>query len=604
MSFCADPVQDSAELRRIIGLPRRSFTAGQLSALADQLTELLRTPNGTQRLRPIQALALYEIGTTRGLAGMMQVGSGKTLVTLLAGRLLGARNPLLLLPASLIDKTLDERDKYSRDWRIIPCRTLSYQMLSQASHENWLELFEPDAVIGDEAQHLKNPRAAVTRRVTRHLKKHPGIPVVLVTGTFLGEGIGDCGHLLQWCTPRACPIPTTYTDRQEWADAIDQKATAFQRRDPGALLRLCTPEDLEHDRLTAVRRGFARRLTSTPGVVAFGEDDVCTPDGEPIGIHVRAIEYEQDPIVEEHFETLRREWETPCGWSFSMATEVWARARCLALGFHLVWDPLPPGGVKGEWMLARRAWKKIVRDTIAGSQHLDSEKQVIAWAKTAPKGARGSAATVAWTRWENIAPSFTPTARAVWHDDGATEVCQRWAQGGAGVIWTGHTPFAERLSKRLGLRYFGPGGIDATGMRIEDADPRSVVIASIEANSKGRNIQFWSRCLVTAPPMSSDKWEQLIGRFHRAKQNARRVDIDVLVGCREHADGWARSLSGAQMTVDTTGASQKLLIATYEGFPSASDLEEREAREEFKWTRVVARKEFSFTDVFGLPTDE
>src|SRR5438128_2692375 len=92
-------VANSQELKRILALPRRVADG---SDLVEPLTQALKTPTGTQTLRPVQAQALYDMGTYGGLFGPLRVGSGKTLVTLLAPLLLEAKRPVLLLPANLI----------------------------------------------------------------------------------------------------------------------------------------------------------------------------------------------------------------------------------------------------------------------------------------------------------------------------------------------------------------------------------------------------------------------------------------------------------------------------------------------------------------------
>ena len=69
-------VEDSAELRRILDLPRRSWEAGAADYV-EVLTQHLRTPQGQQRLRPIQAAALVEAHDWRGLIGSIRVGGGK-----------------------------------------------------------------------------------------------------------------------------------------------------------------------------------------------------------------------------------------------------------------------------------------------------------------------------------------------------------------------------------------------------------------------------------------------------------------------------------------------------------------------------------------------
>jgi hypothetical protein len=70
-------VAKTRELARIVGIPRRIVTPQDAVDLARELTELLKTPNGTQELRPFQALSLYELGTHGGLVCLGRVGAGK-----------------------------------------------------------------------------------------------------------------------------------------------------------------------------------------------------------------------------------------------------------------------------------------------------------------------------------------------------------------------------------------------------------------------------------------------------------------------------------------------------------------------------------------------
>jgi hypothetical protein len=96
-------VQSSAELTRIAGLPRRRWSPEQTTTNVGALTTALRTPKGRQELLPLQAIALAELAQWRGVFAPIPVGGGKTLLSLLASRMLpGVERPLLLLPAHLI----------------------------------------------------------------------------------------------------------------------------------------------------------------------------------------------------------------------------------------------------------------------------------------------------------------------------------------------------------------------------------------------------------------------------------------------------------------------------------------------------------------------
>ncbi len=714
-AFHREAVQYTPEFRRIDAMPRRVWAPKEIEALTDRMTALLKTPQGTQRLRPIQAVALYEIGTYGGLLGPISVGAGKELLCFLASKVLFAKHPILLMPAHLVKRSEREMQEYSVHWRIpTNLRILSFQMLGQASRASALSVagLVHDVFVINEAHRLKNKNAAVTRRVVRHMAQFPNAKVIAVSGTMLSKSVMDFAHIARWCV-KPCPLPNSFTELQEWSDALDEKPSNWNQREPGALLELCSPEERKHPPLTAARMGFRRRLTETPGIVATeGGDDVANAQGDPIQLTVRAISYEQDPIVEQHFKKLREEWATPSGWQFSIAMGVWRHARTLALGFHYeqvdtkVWgeclreleirsktksaignieqqierhslpstrpeQTTPNGGrqlgsgtdrsdteslrlnstpfatnstagatsvsstssergsgdsasttttkpklfeeffvspVTGqsvvlgtmlqeyaelfnmclersrppiEWMLARSTWKKFVREQIKnsrGDQVLDSELQVT---NACLKGTLDDAA---FNTWRQIAPSYTPSSRAVWHDDAALLRCQKWMAEGPGIVFTDHTFFAEELARRTGARYFGAGGIDKTGLEIEKADPNTCVIASRVANSTGRNLQAWNRGLVTSSPHNALEYEQLLGRFHRHGQK-KDVIFDVLVGCVENYDGWVRSLDLARMTKDTLGASQKLLIARTE-FPSAWEMGLKQG---FKWQTTKER---------------
>ncbi len=583
--FSRDEVAQTPEFNRVAAMPRRTWTPQQLEELTDRMTALLKTPQGTMRLRPIQALALYELGTTGGLLGPISVGSGKELLCFLAPRVLFAKHPLLLMPAHLVKRSEDEMQEYSQHWRIpTNLRILSFQMLGQANRADALSIVPPDLFVLNEAHRLKNKTAAVTRRVIRHMAQFPKAKVIAVSGTLLAHSLMDFAHIARWCV-KPCPLPEGFVELKEWSDALDEKPGGWNQREPGALLELCSAEERTHPPLQAARMGFRRRLTETPGVVATsGGDDVANAQGDPVQLTVRALYYEQDPIVEQHFKKLREEWATPSGWQFSVAMGVWRHARTLALGLHYELDPWPPGGPEGPWCLARSAWKKFVRTAIKesrGDHVLDSELQVT---NACLKGALDRTVLDAWLTERDREPSYTPSSRAEWHCAGALSACQSWA-GQPGIIWTDHIKFAEELARRTGCKYFGAGGVDKDGLGIEKADPSTCIIASRAANSTGRNLQAWNRCLVTSSPHSSLEWEQLLGRPHRHGQQ-RDVVFDLLIGCRENWSGWNRARDLAQMTKDVMGAPQKLLLAHTEGFESEWQMSIKQG---FKWGETKER---------------
>lgn len=537
------PVFPSEDFYRIKKLAKRKHEPIEVQ---QGLTALLKTPQGEQTLRPLQAMALCEAGEKRGGFFPLRVGLGKTLISLLLASVIECKRPTLILPAALIDKTEKERQELSKHWRIFKgIRLYSYEMLGRVQGARSLDIWRPDLVIADECHRLKNKRAGVTRRVVRYMLEHPETAFVAMSGTVMKNSLRDFAHVIGWCLKDGSPLPLQEHTVMEWADALDEKVNGFSRLDPGVLLEFCEVEDQDpQDELGSARRGFRRRLTETPAVVASSgvEDADCS-------LYISALEYDVSPATEKNFTTLRTLWETPDGWALSEAMAVWRHARELAIGLHYCWDPRPPP----EWLLARKLWAAFVRETLSNSRTLDTELQV------ANAVLSEELDSPEYHAWREIKDTFTINSKPVWHDTSALEVCERWAQKNEGIVWCEHTFFAEELSRRTGLPYFGSGGLNAMGQRIEEC--RGSLIASVAANSTGRNLQRWSRNLITAVPNGAPQWEQLMGRTHRSGQQSDEVTVDVLFGCAEHHEGFERARAAARMIQDSTGHTQKILTA-------------------------------------------
>lgn len=533
MSFTGREVANSSEFRRIVAIPRR---APEISdEIVREMTSVLRTPRGTMSLRPVQALALHDLGLHGGLAAPIGVGGGKTLISLLAPYVLGLKRPLLLLPAALIEKTEKERRELSRHW-LIPrnLRLESYERLGRVAAAKFLEQWAPDGIIMDEAHRLKNPKAACTRRVARYVKEHPETKVVAMSGTFMKRSLRDFAALLEWALGDNAPVPLTDGELEEWCCALDEKVNPLSRLEPGPL----------GPTREAAREWYQRRLLETPGVVAMGaKDDVSA------SLYVRSLAY--DVGTDEQFARLRDAWERSDGWALSQAVDIWRHARELALGMCYVWDPLPPE----EWLNARREWAKFVRETIKYSKTLDSELHV------ASACDRDELPSGELRRWREVRPSFTIESKPIWHDDGALRACEEWAMSNRGIVWVEHGFFGRELARRTGIPYYRAGGQDVNGNPIEAEKGDRPVIASIASCGTGRNLQMFSKNLVTSVPQGADAWEQLLGRTHRTGQTADTVEVDVLRGCAEHHEGFMAASADAAALAATLGQPQKLCLA-------------------------------------------
>lgn len=570
-----DTIRATADFRRIEALPRREPEIDDW--LVDELTRLLRSDEGCPgepddkglcarceretgiavplRLRPLQALALHDIGICGGAFLPLDVGEGKTLISLSAAHVLRSVRPLLLTTGALVRKTGIERDALLRHWRI-PRHVclMSYQGLGRVEAAAEIAVYAPDLIIADESHKLKNADAAVTRRVSKWLDAHPETRVVAMTGTIMRKSLRDFGHILRWCLKAGAPVPLDDEELGAWADALDETIeNEFQRPDPGALLRLVTPEDAHDDPVIAARRAFRRRLRETPGVVA------SAPTGTrvDVGLTIRALRYDLRPETAALFRKLRDDMLTPDDWQLWQPVDVWRHAKELALGFHQIWDPRPPE----PWRAARKAWFAYVREVLAHSRTYDSPEHVAQGLDAGKLSDKGRAILAAWRA---IRDTFEPNPVPVWHDDSAVAAALEWMQQGPGIVWTEHVPFAEALARVSGATYYGAKGLSSDGRFVDHASGDDCVIVSVDANREGRNLQRkWYRNLITSPEEGADKWQQLLGRTHRPGQT-REVSVDVFLGCAEHARAFARATASARSIRDTVGAESKLLIARVE----------------------------------------
>lgn len=562
-------VDNSPELQRILRSPRRIWTEDSAADLARLLTPLLARPGGTMSLRPIQAQALHDAGVYGGGFFPIRVGGGKTLLSLLVAYVMGLRRPILLIPASLKDKTKREARELSKHWRI-PfeiIRIESYEQLSTPGSKDMLFNYRPDGILTDESHRMKNSKAALTKRVGHYMTENPATAFVAMSGTITKRSIKDYAHILRWCLKDRAPTPAPWNEMEKWSQALDEKLKTFARVHPGALLQFATNEDwteADGDEVRAARLGFRRVLAETPGVV-------CTTEGfagSSIYVDTDVLPV-KDAIsgtgagVEGAFAHLRDDGLTPDDWPLTDGMSIWRHARELALGFYYRWNPRPPP----EWMMARKVWFGHIREILKhNTKHLDSDYVVTRAVNNDPNWNKD--AWDALNVWRQVEPTFDPNTEAVWIDDTVINRVAAWlGKHPRGIAWVEHTTFGERLSRVTGLPYFGREGKDAQGRTFYDPETnpggyRGPCIASVASNATGRNLQWaWSDNYIVSCPPGGNLWEQLLGRTHRDGQEEDEVTVTVLLACIEHYDALERARNDAQYIQDSTGQAQKLLYA-------------------------------------------
>jgi len=592
-------VANTAEFRRVYSLGRRP--QGLPAWMVEEMTEWLKTEDGTWTLREVQAQALRELYDFGGVFVAAGVGHGKTLISLLAAMVVEAERPTLVVPAALRQKTLDEaRDVYSEHWEIpvvgewddpaAQLKVISYEMLGRAEKADWLDRRKPDLLIFDEVHKLKNRTAAVTRRVARFMAEHKptkDVRVVAMSGTVTQRKLADFAHVMSWCLgPEHSPVPQVKEELETWGRAVDRKVE--RRPDPGALTQLvekaawqeaCAVKHPTHratEQLKIVRSGLYDRFAATKGVI------YTTTASVEASIYMGVLPIEcgetKDAIevmretkslamtFGEHFETE----ETPEAVRDELLPQdTWRISRQMALGFYYVWDPPAPV----EWMTARKAWRRFAREVIGDDpEHspYDSELTVInavdrieadkPWHIDNP--AMLAEGIPHLSAWREVRDAFTPNPVPRWFTDEPLEaIVASLRPNQPTLVWVEHRCVGEKLADMLGVPYFANKGLSSDGQSIEQWDTTRHAVVSIAANSTGRNLQGWHRNLVVTPMPNGGAWQQMMGRTHRQGQENDEVYFRRVVACETNEDDYLKALNDAEYVELMTGEPQKLRMA-------------------------------------------
>jgi hypothetical protein len=479
----------------------------QAERLAAELTALLRTPNGTMSLRPLQARALAAADSVGGLFCSAAVGVGKTLIAALAMTVVGGDRPIMFTSGgkTMVDKTNDEFAALRMHWRLPTggYRVEPYEKLGMAAYANLLDELQPTCVILDEAHKLRHvDDSGRARRMGRWRAEHPDVPVIALSGSP-GAKVVEFAHLLWWTLGDAA------------ADLLPPLGSA-------ELKAFC--DEVETD--DEAKAEFHAALARLPGVVMSPE----TYRETPLDItHHIAVPPDE---LEEHFAQLRDFAEAPDGWALDGPSEVWTLERCLSNGFYYEHVPRPPDDYRAAW----KAWARFCRDAIKDSRApggpYDTPGQVV----QAVEAGKLPLGAPLLRDWLAIKPTYTPEKRTEWLSTFALEWAEERARelattSGGTIVWTGQTGFGVELARRTGWPYYGSGARDSKGRSVKNARA-PIIICSVKACGTGYNLQYVYSKNVVVNPFSNNDWsEQTIGRTHRSGQKQARVQVEMFHSC-------------------------------------------------------------------------
>lgn len=532
-------VQITAEFRRVESLPRRRLRRDEAEGHAAEWTRVLRRRGGSMALSPWQGIAITETIECQGYLGGLPVGFGKTLLLYCQTIATGAKRPVWIMRASLVEHAWSAINDLQRHWRALPhpLQIVSREILGRRGHEHDLDHLAPDFVGIDECDELSNlTTAGSAKRVDRYRVAHPEAVFACLTGTPERGRLMGIWHLLCWAHPRGgAPVPYVQREAEFWAAATDPSAYASIAAGP-----------LGSGRAEA-ERWIRDRWAETPGVMMIDEDSCKAP------LTIRHRLATEDPILDQAYNQFLQFDEAPGGEVVTDPLVRWGIDGRLGLGIYQYYDPPAPE----DWKLARRAMAAFVRDRIERSQRssrpLDTEGAVI----------RHYAEHPVIARWLEIKPTFKPITHVRWLTDSVVRTCLAWLAESdePGVVWVGSPEFGERLAAKAGILYYGRRGMSAAGTYLGAAPRHRSLVASWVANKRGfDNLKHFDRHLITLCPSSSRDLEQLLGRAHRQGRDD-GAHVDLLLTSGGTIDSFEAALGEADGVRRRATLTQKILRA-------------------------------------------
>jgi len=513
-------------------------------------------PLGTMVLRPLQNAALTHCRDAEGGVLLLGCGVGKTLISLLVGRVLNAHRAILLVPASLREKTRRDIEEYKKHWHIDVPIILSYEKLSRPSGLKILKESAPDLIICDEAHHLKSVESTRTLRLGKFLEDSSLCRLVVMSGTLFNTSVQDFAHLSSWALGSNSPVPDNFRDVDLFDAVLRDEANRHQHTQFSPLLKWGdTPSEALYERLRSCRGVL---LTTNEGELPSLQirlRKLKIPDNLQQAINACFA----DGLMEEVLDQLGVDFDAD---AISASQHLWDKADNFALraygqmltGLLYFWQ-WPENIPDHDWLFSRKAWRYAVRCILQmGIDDFDSPFLIESGFHQLPVDIQNTFMN-SFLGWQEEKTKQVPPRTSVWISDYMVEDIHTWARSQGEhpyIVWVDLVDVGERIGEVLSIPYY-------RGKMPLPTEPEPCVM-SISSHGVGKNLQAWSRNLIVSPIADPARWEQMLARTHRLGQ----VEDVVTFTVYSHSV-FGRCLTKARQQAETvseiTGQPQRLVYA-------------------------------------------
>ena len=537
------------------------------------------------------------------------------------------RTPISYPIHLLIGRTMKKRQQIAKLGRPGLYIMGDGQLSSQDASE-LLEQISPELIVVDEAHIISSRTSARAKRVQRILDTCTP-EFVPMSGTITSKSLMDYLYLAKHSLRENCFLPRSSTMAMEWAELLDAEVTKnvndTSHWRPGILKPLLDWAQNERGiklskGIAGFRDAYAERMATAPGVVTSG-GELDLP-GTMTFKNERIPYAELDTIpgwdkVQELGQQVDELYITPNGDELDHAMLAWKwQYQIYGAGFYteLVWP-------SSDFLSQKYGFSHYEsEDIIVKAQtHLEAgneyHKFLRNWLQEKGRPGLDTPLLVGRDMYVNQDTNVGPSLYAYWSDWKDTEFEQlktisksrdtdeygrlrnavrlcdfkiqravKWAKsvqsnlkrgkkslGRGGIIWFYHNEIGEWAYEELvkaGVDpLYCPAGKQHDASIIDTKNHDRIILASIGAHHKGKNLQYTHKQFLLQWPRASNIAEQLLGRQYRQGQKADDVETWTC-NCTEWDDLiFAATLNDSLYIHQTTRTPQRMIIAKYQDVP-------------------------------------